>query len=114
MPALVAKADCADIGRLRFRRAVEQFVEGARQARDAGQRFGRDAGLEAFGEGRLQHQRRDDRDQIGVAAALADAVQRALDLAHAGLDRGQRIGDRLAGVVMRVDAEMSRPECRRR
>ena len=46
------------------------------------------------------------RDQIGVAAALADAVQRALDLAHAGLDGGQRIGDRLAGVVMGMDAEM--------
>ena len=54
------------------------------------------------------------RDQIGVAAALADAVQRALDLAHAGLDRGQRIGDRLAGVVMGMDAEMFARECRRR
>ena len=54
------------------------------------------------------------RDQVGIAAALADAVQRALDLAHAGLDGGERIGDRLAGVVMGVDAEIVRPECPRR
>ncbi len=58
------------------------------------------------GKSRLQRQRRHDRDQIGVAAALAEAVQRALDLAHAGLDGGERIGHRLAGVVMGMDAEM--------
>ena len=46
------------------------------------------------------------RDQVGVAAALADAVERALDLAHAGAHRGQRIGDRLFGVVVGMDAEM--------
>ena len=74
--------------------------------RDAGERVGCDAGLVLFREGGLKKQRRDDGDQVGVAATLADAVERALDLAHAGLDRGQRIGDGLAGVVMRVDAEM--------
>ena len=66
-----------------------------------------DAGFEAVAVVRLQHQRRDDRDEIGIAAALADAVERALDLAHAGIDGGQRIGHRLLGVVVRMDAEMA-------
>ena len=74
------------------------------------QRLGVDAGLEALGEVRLQRQRRDERDEIGVAAALAEAVQRALHLPRAGADRGERIGDRVAGVVMGVDAETARPE----
>ena len=68
---------------------------------------GVDAGLEALAIMRLQHQRRDDRDEIGIAAALADAVERALDLAHAGIDGGQRIGHGLVGVVMGMDAEMA-------
>ena len=66
----------------------------------------RDADLEAVGIGRLQHQRRDQRGEVGVAAALADAVERALDLADAGADGGERIGHRLLGVVMGMDAEM--------
>jgi hypothetical protein len=57
--------------------------------------FRHDARLEPVGERRLEHQRRDQRDQVGIAATLADAVERALDLPHAGLDGGQRIGDRL-------------------
>ena len=55
---------------------------------------------------RLQLQRRDDRDEIGVAAALAEAVERALDLARAGAHGGERIGHRLLGVVMGMDADM--------
>ena len=55
----------------------------------------------------LQPQRRDQRTQIGVAAALAEPVQRALDLPRARTHRGQRIGHRLLGVVMGVDADMT-------
>ena len=96
----------ADIGRMAVRRAVEQFVEGARDRGDLAQRLGRDAGLEMIRKLRLQRQRRDEGDEIGVAAALAEPVQRALHLPRAGADGGERIGDRIAGVVMGVDAEM--------
>ncbi len=64
------------------------------------------ADLEFFRKFRLQLQRRDDRHQIGVAAALAEPIERALDLPRAGAHRGERIRHRLFGVVMRVDADM--------
>ena len=44
----------------------------------------------------LQHQGRDERDEIGIAAALAQAVERALHLARAGAHRGERVGDGVA------------------
>ena len=55
---------------------------------------------------RLQGQCGDECDEIGVAAALAETIQRALHLPHAGADGGERIGDRVAGVVVGVDAEI--------
>ena len=42
--------------------------------------------------------------EVGVAAALAVAVDRALDVAHAGRDRRQRVGHRELRVVVGVDA----------
>ena len=65
----------------------------------------RDGRLEALGIVRLQHQRRNDRGEIGVAAALAEPVQRALDLPRAGAHRRERIGHAVVGVVMHMDAE---------
>ena len=62
--------------------------------------------LIALGIIRLQHQRRDDRGEIGVAAALAKPVQRALDLPRARAHRRERIGDAVIRVVMHVDADM--------
>src|SRR3546814_7563318 len=53
--------------------------------------------VEAGGEVRLQHERRDQRHQVGIAAALAEPVQRALHLAHAGADGRQRVGYREIG-----------------
>ena len=44
----------------------------------------------------------DDLLQCGVARPLADAVDRALDLPHAGPYRGQRIGHCKAQIVMIV------------
>ena len=52
----------------------------------------------------LEKQCRDERDEIGVAAALAQAVERALHLARAGVDGGEGIGHRVAGVVVGMDA----------
>ena len=68
--------------------------------------LGRDPRLEAVGIIRFQHQGRDDRGEIGIAAALAEPVQRALDLARTGAHRGERIGDRLLGVVMGMNADI--------
>ena len=52
----------ADIGRLAVGRAVQHLVEGARDVRQRLRgRLGATPDLEALGEGRLQHQRRDDR-----------------------------------------------------
>ena len=49
--------------------------------------------------------RHDDLFERRVAGALADAVDRALDLPRAGADRRQRVGDREAEVVVAVRAE---------
>ena len=57
------------------------------------------------GVAELELEARDDRDQVGVAAALAVAVHRALHEARAGLDGGERVRDGALGVVVRVDAE---------
>ena len=63
------------------------------------------ADLESIREVGLQRQGRNQRNEIGVAAALAEAVQRSLDLPRARANRGQRIGDRVVGVVVRVNAQ---------
>ena len=96
----------ADIGRVAVGRAVEHLVERVRGMREALELLVRHADVEAVGEFRLELQRRDDRDEIGVAAALAEPVERALDLARAGAHRGERIRHRLLGVVVGVDADM--------
>ena len=88
-----------------IRRTVEQLVEPVRERRQLLQAVGIDRGFEPVGIMGLERQGGDEGDEIGIAAALADAVQRALNLADAGLYSRQRIGDRLAGVVMGVDAE---------
>ena len=99
--ALVRERRLADVRRVADRRAVQPLVEQARHVRKPGQIDRRQPGLEAH----LQLQGRDDGDQVGVAAALAEAVQRALHLASAGAHRQQAVGDRVAGVVVTVDAE---------
>jgi hypothetical protein len=65
----------------------------------------RDAGFEAAGEGLLEEECRDQRCQVRVAAPLSQPVQRALDLPRPGFDRGEGVGNGVAGVVVAVDAE---------
>ncbi len=50
----------------------------------------------------------DDGDEVGVAAALAVAVDRALHLARAGVDGDQAVGDRAVAVVVDVHADPRR------
>ena len=53
----------------------------------------------------LELQVREDRGQVGVAGALADAVHRALHEARALLDGGERVGDGALQVVVGVDPD---------
>ena len=62
----------------------------------------------------LELQVGDDRDEVRVAGALADAVHRALHLRRARLDGDERVGDGALGVVVAVDAERDAPAARRR
>ena len=97
----------ADIGRVAVRRAVEHLVERARDVGEAVVSCSSDTPISKRSrEFRLELQGRDDRDEIGVAAALAQAVERALDLARAGAHRGERVRHRLLGVIVRVDADV--------
>ena len=55
-------------------------------------------------EFRLEREVGHDADHVGVAAALAVAVDGGLHVAHAGGHRRQRVGHRQLGVVVRMDA----------
>ena len=81
----------ADISGMAIRGAVEQFVKRVGDAGETRQRFVRYADVEFVGVFLLQLQRRNDGDEIGVAATLAEAVDRALDLPCAGAHRSKRI-----------------------
>ena len=96
----------ADIGRVAVGGAIEEVVERARHARDLAESRVRYADLEALGIFGLELQRRNDGGEIGVAAAFAEAVERALDLPRAGAHRGKAIRHRLLGVVVGVNADM--------
>ena len=95
----------AHIRGVTIRRPVEELVEPMRDACDAAKRIVADVDLEFFGIFRLELQRRDNRDEIGVSAALAQAVECPLNLARAGTDRGETVSDRLLGIVMGVNAD---------
>ena len=53
----------------------------------------------------LQLGTRDDRGEVAIAGALADAVDRALDVGGAGFERSKGVGEAEAGVVVRMDAD---------
>src|SRR5262249_56337526 len=76
----------AHIGRVTIRRPVEEFVEPVRDADEVSKRVVAHADLESVGVFGLELQCRYDGDQIGVAAALAQAVECALDLPRTGAD----------------------------
>ena len=73
---------------------------------DGGQLRPRNAGLELAGIGLLEQQIGNQRAQIGIAAAFAQPVERALRLARAGADGGEGHGHGLFGVVVGMDAEI--------
>jgi hypothetical protein len=85
--------------------AVEHLVERARDMCKVFELVVGDADVEAIGEFVLELERRNQRHQVGVAATLANAVERTLDLARTGAHRRQRIRHRLLGVVVGMDAD---------
>ena len=95
----------ADIGRLAQRHAVQDVVKLTADPGQPLQRLGRDAGVIAAGIGFLEQQRRDQRGQVGIAAAFAQTIQRALDLPRTRIDRRQRTGNGVFGVVVAMDAK---------
>ena len=83
------------------------------QARGAVESLGADAGLDAVAIRPRAH-RHHHFLQRAVAGALADAGDGALDLARAGLDRGQAVGDRQPEVVVAMRADGDAGRCRAR
>ena len=79
--------------------------EVADQPRGRGQLLGLDAGRELRELAGPRPEGHHDLLQGGVAGALAEAVDRDLDLAGAGLDRGERVRRREAQVVVAVDGD---------
>ena len=99
-PALWANADDPTYGRLRVDGPVEHLGD---VVADGGEPLEPAVGEALVAE--LELQVGDDRREVGVARALAEAVQRALHVTGAGAHRGHRVGDRAAGVVVAVDAD---------
>ena len=79
--------------------------EVAHEARGRGDLLGLDAGREVRELPGPRPEGHDDLLEAGVAGALAEAVDRDLDLAGAGLDRGERVRRREAQVVVAVDGD---------
>ena len=97
--SLMGEGIAPDVGLVGVGRDVEQLVDEVRRLGEP-----RELLVGEAAETELELQVRDDRDEVGVAGSLPAAVHRALDLARADLDRGQRVGDGALGVVVAVDS----------
>ena len=99
--ALVREGGAAHVGRVRPHGRVDHVGDEVRRLGEALEL------LVAHDRRRpiFELERRDDADEVGVAAALAVAVDGALHLAGAGLDRHQAVGHGAVAVVVGVDAD---------
>ncbi len=97
---LVGERARADVGLAAVGRHVGHLADGVGQAHGVAQPLRRDD----LATG-LQLQVADDGEQVGVAGALAVAVDRALHVRGTDVEGGHRVGHRAAGVVVAVDAE---------
>ena len=97
-------AECAgtDDGRAVRRLRAEGCIGGMGEAGEPGERFRRDK----FGFAAQLHAA-DDGGQIDVAAALAGAEERALNLSGAGEDGSAGIGDAEAAIGVAMESEFS-------
>ena len=87
--ALVRERAAPDVGQVLVRGEVGDLGHEARDARTAAR--SRPSGRQRRSE--LELEVGDDRAEVGVAAALAVAVDRALHLTRARAHRGERVGD---------------------
>ena len=101
-PALVRERVLADVRGVPVGCAVQALVDEMRGMRQVRQVIGIETGDVA----ELEHERRRQRDEIGVAAALAEAIQGALHLAGARAHGRQTVGNRIVGIVVAMDAQL--------
>ena len=97
-PRLVREGAGADVRLLRVRRQVRQLRGEVRQLRQALELLVADDV-----DAELELEVHDHRDDVGVAAALAPAVETGLHLGRPGLHGEQRVRHREVGVVVDVD-----------
>ena len=100
--ALMGKSSITDIGRMRVRHSVDPAVDHSGQRFKLTQLFLRHPCLIAI----FQHQIRDQADQVGVTATLTDAVDCALNLTRAGLNRNETVGHSNTAIIMTVDTDI--------
>ena len=105
-PALVGERVRPDDGLVRLDREAGQVADEAAGRRDV---LGRHAGGELGELRRPRPEGHDDLLERRVAGALAEAVDRDLDLARPGLDGGERVGRGEAEVVVAVDGDRRVP-----
>ena len=99
-PALVGERRPADVGLVVVRGDIGDLGHAPRQLGQVGQPAA--AGRQEAEIG-LERQVGQDADHVGIAAALAVAIDRGLHVADAGLHGGDRVGDGQLGVVVGVD-----------
>ena len=99
---LVGERVAADDRLVRLHRVAGEARDQAARARDLARV---DAGVQPADVGGARVQQHHDLLERRVARALADPVDRALDLPRARLQAGERVRDREAEVVVAVDGE---------
>ena len=105
---LVGKSTFPDVGPVFGGTQIGNLIQQQGQTAQLGQlRTAGQPGLHFEGQGG------DDGAEIGVAGPFSIPVDGALDHGGAGFDRGQRIGHRQLGVVVRVNAQDDPRETRR-
>ena len=96
---LVGKGRFADVRCMTVRLAIQPFVQHPRDLCQLRQVVVPDIGLVSH----LQHEGWNYADQVGVTAALSQPVDGALYLARAGANARERVGHRVARVVVEMD-----------
>jgi hypothetical protein len=96
--ALVRERAGPDVGRVVVGRQVGDVGDQPGERRQRGE-------IDRGGDTQLEREARDHGGQVGVAAALAVAVDRALHVGGASPHGGQRVGSGAAAVVVGVDAD---------